>query len=98
MLDVLSLLDIPLLKNEFSLSTDDDVVVCRFWYTTQRDTIGKLFGNTDRFEGIGVLIDTYDNDGTGLHPYAMLVFNDGTREFTHDHAQHAEEEQDNAGV
>jgi hypothetical protein len=58
-----------------------------------------LFGNTERFIGIGkndsmlqkclknfmyknqnsclffilgVIVDTYDNDGTGLHPYVML--------------------------
>lgn len=28
--------------------------------------LGKFFGFVENFHGIGVVVDTYDNDGTGL--------------------------------
>ena len=46
---------------------------------------GGLFGVAEDFEGIGVLVDTFDNDGSGHHPYIALVYNDGTKSFSHDH-------------
>jgi len=46
---------------------------------------GSLFGIAEDFQGIGVLVDTFDNDGSGHHPYIALVYNDGTRSFSHDH-------------
>jgi mannose-binding lectin 1 len=58
------------------------------WYTTRRDEGGLLYGNAEKFVGIGAIVDTYDNDGTGVHPYVMLVFNDGTKQFTAAAAHH----------
>lgn len=52
------------------------------WYTTTRGDAGPLYGSAEKFVGIGAIVDTYDNDGTGVHPYVMLVFNDGTKQFT----------------
>ena len=54
--------------------------------------------NSERFVGIGVLIDTYDNDGSGLHPYAMLVFNDGSGSFSHYHQKSKESHRDDVSV
>jgi len=34
---------------------------------------------------LAVIIDTYDNDNTGLHTYLSVIENDGTRLYQHDH-------------
>ncbi len=31
------------------------------------------------------LYTSYDNDGKGVHPYVMLLENDGTKKFNHEH-------------
>lgn len=44
------------------------VAVCVFtnkrvvWLTKQRMTEGPVFGSTDRFQGLGIFFDTYDNE------------------------------------
>lgn len=35
-----------------------------FWYQERPNTIGNFFGNTEHFNGLGIILDTYDNDGT----------------------------------
>lgn len=32
------------------------------WLTKQRMTEGPVFGSVDRFEGLGIFFDTYDNE------------------------------------
>ncbi len=34
-----------------------------FWYTATKGYSGPLYGNTNNFIGLGVVIDTFDNDG-----------------------------------
>ena len=51
-----------------------------FWYTSQKpNSTGPLFGNEQLFDGLGIIIDTYDNDGKGVHPYTFglmaIIFN-----------------------
>lgn len=62
------------------------------WYTVEPLELagagGPLFGMAERFEGVGVVIDTYDNEGTGAFPFAMLVFNDGSRDISLARAHH----------
>ena len=36
-----------------------------FWLAREVNILGNFFGYQERFTGIGVVIDTYDNDGTG---------------------------------
>jgi hypothetical protein len=48
---------------------------------------GGLFGNQEDFSGVGIIIDTYDNDRTGLHPYLSIVFNDGQGKYEHSHKE-----------
>jgi hypothetical protein len=40
-------------------------------------------------------LDRYDNDGAGLHPYVMLLQNDGTKKFNaeHEHGVHKEHDE-----
>ena len=36
-----------------------------FWYTKETSRLdGGFFGFTDQFTGLGIVIDTYDNDNT----------------------------------
>mmetsp|Transcript_19779 Transcript_19779/g.22005 ORF Transcript_19779/g.22005 Transcript_19779/m.22005 type:complete len:406 (-) Transcript_19779:69-1286(-) len=51
-----------------------------FWYT-QKPAMpeGDFFGFRESFRGLGVVVDTYDNDGTGNHPQLILMYNDGTK-------------------
>ena len=43
-----------------------------------------MFGNEDNWRGLGVLIDTYDNNMDNKHPYLAVAFNDGTKSWDHD--------------
>ena len=48
------------------------------WVTRQRGQPGDVFGHTDKFEGLGVFIDTYKNNRPGVvFPYVMAMFGDG---------------------
>jgi mannose-binding lectin 2 len=48
------------------------------WITKQRAQTGTVFGFIDRFEGLGVLIDTYKNGRSGTtFPYVMAMLGDG---------------------
>lgn len=40
---------------------------------------GPLFGLQNEFNGIGVIIDTYDNDGLRDNPKIFVIRNDGTK-------------------
>ena len=50
------------------------------WVTKQRATSGVVFGSTDRFDGLGIFIDTYKNHRPGtIFPYVMaMVGNEST--------------------
>ncbi|CAH0599968.1 unnamed protein product [Chrysodeixis includens] len=55
-----------------------------FWYTSQRgDYTGEVFGSSDRWNGLAVIFDSFDNDNKHNNPYIMAVINDGTKVFDH---------------
>jgi mannose-binding lectin 1 len=55
-----------------------------FWFTTEKgDYNGEVFGSSDRWNGLGVIFDSFDNDNKHNNPYIMAVINDGTRRFDH---------------
>ncbi|KAJ0170116.1 hypothetical protein K1T71_014044 [Dendrolimus kikuchii] len=55
-----------------------------FWYTTQKgDYTGEVFGSSDRWNGLAVIFDSFDNDNKHNNPYIMAVVNDGTKTFDH---------------
>ncbi|KPJ17356.1 Protein ERGIC-53 [Papilio machaon] len=55
-----------------------------FWYTTQRgDYNGDVFGSSDRWNGLAIMFDSFDNDNKHNNPYIMAVVNDGTKNFDH---------------
>jgi len=52
------------------------------WITKQRAQQGPVFGSTDRFEGLGIFIDTYKNNRPGVvFPYVMAMFGDGQKSY-----------------
>lgn len=55
-----------------------------FWYTANKgDYNGAVFGSSDKWVGLGVFFDSFDNDGKHNNPYIMGVVNDGTQVFDH---------------
>ncbi|XP_049882972.1 protein ERGIC-53 [Pectinophora gossypiella] len=55
-----------------------------FWYTAARgDYAGEVFGSSDRWTGLGLMFDSFDNDNKHNNPYIMAVLNDGTKVFDH---------------
>lgn len=50
-----------------------------FWYAKDAGQEGPVFGSRDRWLGLGVFVDTYDNDGARDNPRVSVVVNDGNR-------------------
>lgn len=53
-----------------------------FWYAKDAGQEGPVFGSRDRWLGLGVFVDTYDNDGAHDNPRISVVANDGTRSYS----------------
>ncbi|EEU46586.1 uncharacterized protein NECHADRAFT_92909 [Fusarium vanettenii 77-13-4] len=48
------------------------------WITRQRAQQGTVFGGPDKFEGLGIFVDTYKNNRPGVvFPYVMAMHGDG---------------------
>ncbi|XP_022215511.2 protein ERGIC-53 [Drosophila obscura] len=55
-----------------------------FWYTTEKgDYNGPVFGSSDRWNGLGIIFDSFDNDNKHNNPYISAVVNDGTKQYDH---------------
>lgn len=55
-----------------------------FWYVQNKGAYdGDVFGSSDKWIGLGLFFDSFDNDGKHNNPYIMAVVNDGTKEFAH---------------
>jgi mannose-binding lectin 2 len=62
------------------------------WLTKQRAQQGTVFGFMDKFEGLGILIDTYKNNRPGVvFPYVMAVTGDGNTPYDKDNDGKANE-------
>ncbi|KAL8673013.1 MAG: hypothetical protein Q9168_002536, partial [Polycauliona sp. 1 TL-2023] len=56
------------------------------WLTKQRGTTGPVFGSTDRFDGLGVFIDTYKNQRPGVvFPYVMAMVGNSSTTYDKSH-------------
>lgn len=54
------------------------------WFVTEKgDYNGEVFGSSDKWNGLAVFFDSFDNDNKHNNPYIMAVINDGTRHFDH---------------
>eukprot|EP00960_Hanusia_phi_P052888 761721-Hanusia_phi.AAC.2 len=54
------------------------------WFTKQSEGFGGTFGNREDFHGVGVVLDTYDNDGKRDNPSIMAFSSKGELRFDHD--------------
>lgn len=56
------------------------------WVTKERAKQGPVFGSMDRFEGLGLFIDTYKNNRPGVtFPYVMAMLGNGSVTYDKDH-------------
>lgn len=53
------------------------------WYTTSSAELGPVYGSKDFFTGMGVFLDSFDNDNRGNNPFISVVVNDGTKHYDH---------------
>jgi len=54
-----------------------------FWYTATKGFEGPVFGSSDKWNGLGVFFDSFDNDNKHNNPYIMSMVNDGTKAYDH---------------
>ncbi|XP_035205077.1 VIP36-like protein [Stegodyphus dumicola] len=57
------------------------------WYAKEPLHLGPVFGYMDYFDGLGIFIDTYQNEATPhnhRHPYISAVVNNGSISYKHD--------------
>lgn len=52
-----------------------------FWYTLDGHATGPVLGGPDRWRGLGLLLDTYDDDHRGNNPAILAIMNDGSFEY-----------------
>ncbi|KAF8985799.1 hypothetical protein BGZ46_001767 [Entomortierella lignicola] len=56
-----------------------------FWLTKERADMGPVFGNRDKFEGLGIFFDTYANSRQShSFPFVMAMLGDGRTAYDHD--------------
>lgn len=53
------------------------------WYTQQKGVEGPVFGSNDKWNGLGIFFDSFDNDAQRNNPYILVMLNNGTREYDH---------------
>lgn len=62
------------------------------WVTKDRAKQGPVFGSMDRFEGLGLFIDTYKNNRPGVtFPYVMAMLGNSSVTYDKDHDGKANE-------
>ncbi|XP_063901329.1 protein ERGIC-53-like [Zophobas morio] len=54
-----------------------------FWYTSLKQEPGPVYGSADHWKGLGVFLDTFNNDGRGPPSVILAVVNDGTLSYKH---------------
>jgi len=54
------------------------------WLTRSKGGSGSVFGNPDKFIGLGVLFDTYSNMNQGHMQYISVILGDGSQEYDHE--------------
>lgn len=56
-----------------------------FWFSSSPGVEGPVFGSSDKWNGLGVFFDSFDNDNKRNNPYIMAMVNDGTLVYDHEH-------------
>jgi mannose-binding lectin 1 len=55
------------------------------WFTEQAGVEGPVFGSNDQWKGLGVFLDSFDNDALQNNPIISVMINDGTKIYDHQH-------------
>ncbi|NWR39694.1 LMAN1 protein, partial [Tachuris rubrigastra] len=53
------------------------------WFTEEQGLEGPVFGAADRWNGLGVFFDSFDNDGKKNNPGVIVVGNNGKLQYDH---------------
>ena len=53
------------------------------WYTAEKGTQGRVFGASDGWDGLMVMLDSFDNNSKQDNPMVGVIKNDGTQSFDH---------------
>jgi mannose-binding lectin 1 len=53
------------------------------WYTDKMGHQGSVFGSNDYWNGLGVFLDSFDNDNQQNNPYILIMTNDGSKSYDH---------------
>ena len=53
------------------------------WYTDKPGVEGPVFGSNDQWNGLGIFLDSFDNDAQQNNPYILIMTNDGTKVYDH---------------
>ncbi|VDM96758.1 unnamed protein product [Thelazia callipaeda] len=53
------------------------------WYVAQQPILGPVFGANDYWTGMGLFLDSFDNDAQKNNPFIALMINDGTKKYDH---------------
>jgi len=54
-----------------------------FWFTSTKGFEGPVFGSSDKWNGLGIFFDSFDNDNKHNNPYVLAMLNDGTKAYDH---------------
>lgn len=54
-----------------------------FWFTAEQGLDGPVYGAADKWNGVGVFFDSFDNDGKKNNPAIMVVGNNGKLVYDH---------------
>jgi mannose-binding lectin 1 len=55
------------------------------WLTEQPGVEGTVFGSNDQWKGLGIFLDSFDNDALQNNPLIAVMINDGTKSYDHHH-------------
>ena len=53
------------------------------WYTQEKGTQGRVFGASDGWNGLMIMLDSFDNNSQQDNPLVGVIKNDGTQSFDH---------------
>lgn len=53
------------------------------WVTKERNSLGSVFGGVNKWNGLGIIFDSFNNDRRGSDSHVMAVLNDGSFSFKH---------------
>ena len=69
--------------NEIMFHEEIAILYNTILQSTESPATGHVYGSVDRWIGLGLFFDSFDNDNKHNNPYIMAMTNDGTKNFDH---------------